>query len=113
LRAFSINEGCSRKAKLLLLMDVDASSVAVPPPARSEPGIYNPQSKIGLPRELGFLLTSAQRSLKRTQLREVPDSLKRARMLEELPVGGDQWAVQFNCQGQEGGVIKREVKLPA
>jgi hypothetical protein len=34
-------------------------------------------------------------------------------MLEEMPVGGDQRAVQFNCQGQEGGVVKREVKLAA
>jgi hypothetical protein len=34
-------------------------------------------------------------------------------MLEEMPVGGDKRAVQFNCQGQEGGVVKREVKLAA
>ena len=71
------------------------------------------QSKIRLPPEPGSLLTSAQRSLKRAHLREVPDPLKRVRMLEEMPVGGDQRAVQFNCQGQEGGVVKGEVKLAA
>jgi hypothetical protein len=34
-------------------------------------------------------------------------------MLEEAPVGGDKRAVQFNCQGYKGGVVKREVKLAA
>jgi hypothetical protein len=34
-------------------------------------------------------------------------------MLEEMPVGGDKWAVQFDRQGQEGSGVKREVKLAA
>lgn len=100
------------------------------------------QPKIRLPPELGSLVTSAQRSakqascevslhagpfqdglrpglqvarhwLERAHLREVSNPPKAVRTLEEMPVGSDKGAVQFNCQGEEGGVVKREVKLAA
>ncbi len=73
----------------------------------------NRKPKIRRPPELGSLLASQQRSLERAHLREVPDTLKGARMLEEMPVSGDKRAVQFNCQSQEGGVVKREAELAA
>ena len=43
--------------------------------------------------------------------RQVADPRKRAGMIEKTLVGGDEKAIQFNGEGKERGVVKREAEL--